>query len=68
VVFINTLPRSENMDYTVNLNSSGIELGEDVDVSTLGWYKGDTFKLYTFNGKATLIKIGSKGDRNETND
>ena len=56
------------MDYTVNLNSLGIELGKDVDVSKLGWHKVDTFKLYTFNGRATLIKIGSKGDRNETND
>ena len=56
------------MDYTVNLNSLGIKLGEDLDVSKLGWHKGDTFKLYTFNGRATLIKIGSKGDRNETND
>lgn len=27
------------MDYTVNLNSLGIKLGEDLDVSKLGWHK-----------------------------
>lgn len=45
------------MDYNWDLDSTGINLDEDLNTDYLGWKAGDIFKLIIVNGQKRLIKI-----------
>lgn len=47
------------VDYTWDLNPSGIILDEELDIDKLGWKHGDCFKVTNVNGRAMLVKMES---------
>jgi hypothetical protein len=45
------------LDYSWDLNSSGIILDQELNTDKLGWKGGDVFQLVNINGRQMLRKI-----------
>lgn len=45
------------LDYTWDLNPSGIIFDEELNIDKLGWKAGDCFKIVNINGRAMLKKM-----------
>jgi hypothetical protein len=45
------------VDYSWDLNPSGIIFDEELDIDKLGWKHGDCFRITNVNGKAMLVKM-----------
>lgn len=46
------------LDYSWDLNPSGIVLDDELDVNKIGWKSGDYFRLEVINGNQMLVKVG----------
>ena len=46
-----------HIEYTWDLDSSGILFDEELDIDRLGWQDGDFFKIVTENGRRRLKKV-----------